>query len=230
MEKVNPYKLVLEVAAKSPCHNRKVGAVLLDKAGGVAGVGWNHAINGGPCEDASGATEENVIHAEQAAIKNYFANPTMLPPVKMLITHNPCASCIAAIASAFGADFKIEVVGAFMKFDSDKLRYDLIPNEWHKGDAEILTFGAKKYKPNNWRNVEDAGRYIAALERHLSAFKQAIENGDSDMLLDKDSGLHHLKHLRTNAGFLLTLTECENTYEANRDNGLFTNLESSNEH
>lgn len=228
MNKPDPYKYVLELAARSKCNNRKVGALLLDKHDTEVGIGWNHTKDGSPCEDIAGATEANVIHAEHAAIHQYFNQPSIFPAIRMLVTHVPCPDCTKQIYEAFGPDFKIEVVGAFMKFDSGKLRYDLVPTSWHKGDAEILTFGAKKYKPNNWRNVEDAGRYIAALERHLEAFKLAIENGDSDGLFDEDSSLHHLKHLRTNAGFLLTLTECENTYEVNREKGLFTNLENPN--
>jgi cytidine deaminase len=232
---VDIYKELLAVAAKSPCNNRKVGAVIVDKDDHILCSGYNYNPSGLSCEDVAGATESDVLHAEECAIANYFKLPIhnsgegkTLIPCKMLVTHQPCTNCAKLIYDAFGPDFKVEVIGTFMKFDTGKLRYDLIPNEWHKGDAEILTFGAKKYKPNNWRNVEDIGRYIAALERHLSDLKKAIENGAPCGLFDIDSGLHHMKHLRTNAGFLLTLTEDEKIYEVNREKGLFTNLENPN--
>lgn len=222
---MDKYKLLFNVAAKSPCNNRKVGAILLDQYGAILASGYNHTADGSPCEDIAGATEAAVIHAEVACINDWLKKESnMFMPDKMLVTHQPCPACIKAISEAF-EDVTVEVIGAFMKFDTGKLRFDLIPSSWSSGDAEVLTFGAKRYKPNNWRNVEDIGRYIAALERHLNDFKKAIEFGDSDKLIDSDSGLHHMKHLRTNAGFLLTLTEDENVYDVNREKGLFHNLE-----
>ena len=82
-----------------------------------------------------------------------------------------------------------------IKFDSEKLRYDLIPHEVLEGLAEVLTYGAKKYADNNWKNV-DPKRYEAAMFRHYIAFKKGEQN-------DSESSLHHLKHMLTNAAFLL---------------------------
>lgn len=83
-----------------------------------------------------------------------------------------------------------------MKFDTDKLLYSLIPPETTKALAEVLTFGAKKYAPNNWQLVENGQtRYLDALFRHLEAFR----SGETH---DPDSGLHHLAHVLTNVAFL----------------------------
>lgn len=83
-----------------------------------------------------------------------------------------------------------------LKFDNDKLLYSLIPPETTKALAEVLTFGAKKYAPNNWQLVENGKtRYLDALFRHLEAFR----SGETH---DPDSGLHHLAHVLTNVAFL----------------------------
>jgi deoxycytidylate deaminase len=192
----------IELAAKSPCEKRKVGAVITDKDYNIIGEGFNRSSDCGPCEDSAGATKANVIHAEIVAIDN--CNPRSEAHY-LFVTQPPCNSCLVAIEHANIKE--VVVIKSFMKFDGDKPRYDLIPVSWHKGDAEILTFGARKYKPNNWKSVDEIGRFVAALERHLTAFKLALETGESRYLFDADSGLHHMKHLRTNAGFLLTLTE-----------------------
>ena len=84
-----------------------------------------------------------------------------------------------------------------LKFDGGKLRYDLIPPEIKLWLAEILTHGAKKYAPDNWKNVE-VNRYIAAMERHMVAWQLGEE-------YDPDSGYHHLKHILTNAAFIAYL-------------------------
>ena len=83
-----------------------------------------------------------------------------------------------------------------MKFDDGKLLYSLIPPETLKALAEVLTFGAQKYAPNNWTLVENGEtRYLDALFRHLEAFR----SGETH---DPDSKLHHLSHVLTNVAFL----------------------------
>jgi len=75
-----------------------------------------------------------------------------------------------------------------VKYDQDKLRYDLIPAEPHEDVAKVLTFGAKKYSPDNWKKVPNAKlRYIAAAFRHL--WKRAM-----GQVIDRESGLPHIAH------------------------------------
>jgi len=82
------------------------------------------------------------------------------------------------------------------KYDTGKLRYSLVPPVAIKGIAEVLTFGASKYGPNNWQLVDNAEeRYLDALYRHLEAYRA----GESH---DPESGLSHLDHAATNAAFL----------------------------
>ena len=80
-------------------------------------------------------------------------------------------------------------------FDSDKLRWDLLPIDCVEEVVKILTFGASKYGPNNWQGVEP-DRYYAALMRHLSASRQGEMN-------DSETGLSHLSHAMCNVIFLL---------------------------
>ena len=83
-----------------------------------------------------------------------------------------------------------------LKFDTGKLQYSLIPPETLTALAEVLTFGARKYAPNNWQLVQDGEtRYLDAAFRHLEAFR----SGETH---DQESGLHHLAHLLTNVAFL----------------------------
>jgi len=83
------------------------------------------------------------------------------------------------------------------KFDSGKLRYDLVPTIATKALAEVLTFGCDKYAANSWQDVPDAERrYTAALMRHFEAYRSGEH-------LDSESKLSHLKHSITNLAFLL---------------------------
>lgn len=91
---------------------------------------------------------------------------------------------------------------SFTKYDADKLRYELIPPSALKAMATILTFGAKKYSANNWRQVDDPTRYIGALYRHLEAWRAGEEH-------DPESGEPHLWHAMTNLAFLISLQEGE---------------------
>jgi len=230
---------VMGEAAKSNVEKRQVGCVIVGKHGGVVEViakGYN--------------TDE--VHAETMACEHLIANAVELKDYSDLVcyvTHQPCPDCAHTLL-AHGVT-KVEVVEAFMKFDGDKTRYDLVdpefslalfkdarsvtehsPNDnisllWNtlrvyqaKSDksllidivinlygadirqaeteiAEVLTFGARKYKPNNWRKCVDTGRYLAACFRHLNDW-----NFDP---VDVESGKLHRAHIATNLMFLFCL-------------------------
>jgi len=74
------------------------------------------------------------------------------------------------------------------KFDGGKIRYGLLPPLALKATADVLTFGAEKYEPDNWKRVPDSlNRYFDAAQRHMWAFKE----GET---IDPESGKHHLAH------------------------------------
>lgn len=74
------------------------------------------------------------------------------------------------------------------KFDGGKLRYGLLPPLALKATVDVLTFGAEKYEPDNWKHVPDSKRrYFDAAQRHLWAYKEGEQ-------IDPESGRHHLAH------------------------------------
>lgn len=74
------------------------------------------------------------------------------------------------------------------KFDGGKPMWDLLPFDQVGDIVDVLTHGAEKYAPDQWKEVEDAtNRYFSALMRHLVAWR----GGER---IDKDSGLKHLAH------------------------------------
>ena len=87
-------------------------------------------------------------------------------------------------------------MGEGVKFDSGKLRMDLIPPDAVEALARILTDGAVKYGCRNWEKGMAWSRPYAALLRHLLAWC-----GGQD--IDPESGHPHLWHVLTNAAFLV---------------------------
>ena len=84
------------------------------------------------------------------------------------------------------------------KDDTGKARWDLLPLKATREIVDVLTFGAAKYGANNWQLVEDhEARYVAALQRHLTAWRL----GET---CDPESGLHHLAHAGCCLLFLLS--------------------------
>jgi len=82
------------------------------------------------------------------------------------------------------------------KYDGGKDRWDLIQPLILREYVKVLTFGAQKYAPGNWRHVQDArNRYFAALLRHVWAWWQGE-------LRDPETGLHHLAHALCCLAFL----------------------------
>lgn len=75
-----------------------------------------------------------------------------------------------------------------LKFDSEKLRFLLLPWDAVTEVVKVLEHGAKKYAPGNWVTVEPyKERYLNATLRHLLAYEQGE-------MLDGESQLHHLAH------------------------------------
>ena len=114
MKNIVPY--IMGVAAKSNIEKRQVGCVITAQSGILAEYIVSEGFN-----------DENT-HAEVAAIDN-------LPEIDLdelrlvaYVTHPPCPECAKKLAER-GID-KVEVVEQFMKFDSDKLRYDLIDKDF----------------------------------------------------------------------------------------------------
>jgi len=93
------------------------------------------------------------------------------------------------------SDWKIDEVKASQtatsggrKFDGGKLQYGLLPPLALKATVDVLTFGAEKYEPDNWKVVPDSKRrYFDALQRHVWAWKEGEQ-------IDPESGKHHLAH------------------------------------
>lgn len=84
-----------------------------------------------------------------------------------------------------------------LKFDKDKLRWDLVPFIALIEMVKVLTAGAQKYGDDNWKYVKHAKhRYFAALMRHLSAWWI----GERE---DSETKLHHLAHAGCCVLFLL---------------------------
>ncbi len=91
------------------------------------------------------------------------------------------------------------IVGG-IKFDSEKIRLDLIPSEMLEEVGKVLTFGAKKYGDNNWLEGMAWWRLYGATLRHLLAWWMGQKK-------DEESGLLHLAHAIACISFLLVYEE-----------------------
>lgn len=85
-----------------------------------------------------------------------------------------------------------------LKYDSDKPDFSLISPLAITELARVLTYGAKKYEPNNWRKGIEHTRIISAMMRHIVAY-----NAGDDF--DGESGLHHMAHAMCCCMFLIEL-------------------------
>ena len=85
------------------------------------------------------------------------------------------------------------------KFDGGKTQFGLMPPFALKEFADVLTYGAKKYDPDNWKRVPDAkSRYFDAAMRHMWAWKSAEKT-------DPETGLHHMAHAMCCLAFIIDI-------------------------
>ena len=93
-----------------------------------------------------------------------------------------------------------KIINKGLKYDSKKLRWDLLPIEYVEEIVKVLTYGADKYTDNSWQQVKNGiERYYAALMRHLVDWRKGED-------IDPESNLKHLSHAACNIIFLLYLT------------------------
>jgi hypothetical protein len=82
------------------------------------------------------------------------------------------------------------------KDNRGKSRVDLLPSKPLIAIGDVLEYGARKYKPHNWRLGLAWSDTMASLQRHLLAFNDG-EN------LDPETGRPHLAHAGCQLLFLL---------------------------
>ena len=88
---------------------------------------------------------------------------------------------------AFPRGIGIQSAGG-VKYDNDKPQWSLLPFKALKEVVDVLTYGAKKYAPDNWKKVPNARqRYIDAGFRHFTAYVAGEK-------LDPETGKSHIAH------------------------------------
>lgn len=91
-----------------------------------------------------------------------------------------------------------EQAGLGMRFNTGKMRFDLIPGSWLRVLAQILTKGSDKYAPRNWEKGLSWSDTLGSLHRHLNAWM-------TGEMYDKETKCHHLGHVAWNALALMTM-------------------------
>ena len=94
---------------------------------------------------------------------------------------------------------EIDKSDAAVRFDSEKIRYDLLEPFAIRELSKVYTNGAKKYADHNWLKGMKWSRCIASLKRHIAAF-EAGEDIDPDPLM----GTYHMANAAWNCLTLLS--------------------------
>lgn len=114
---------------------------------------------------------------------------------------NTCAEnakklAFSASVTETGQLIKATEEKGFVKNDSGKLQWSLLPFKELEDVVRVLMIGAKKYTPDNWKKCDDVTRYKDALMRHVISYV----SGDTT---DDESQISHLAHAVCNCLFLM---------------------------
>jgi len=125
--------------------------------------------------------------------------------------HEPCVrGAITGAGTPFPTGIGIQSAGG-VKYDNGKPQWSLLPFRALTQVVEVLTYGAKKYAPDNWKKVPDARRrYIDAGFRHLTAYTTGETN-------DPETGKHHLAHAICCMLYLVAFDLGEHNDKSNSD-------------
>ncbi len=165
-------KYVLGVAAKSNVEKRQVGCIIVDQNEQIIAEGFNTEE---VCDNV-GMTGQNV-HAEEAACVDLQNAKGVVGPVTAYVTHQPCPNC-AKVLKDHGIH-KVKVVEAFMKFDGDKVRYDLIDGKFGrkfllKVPVSVDEFDGLFLKGHLYNITEDAELKVNSMRPIVSAICAAM--------------------------------------------------------
>lgn len=97
-----------------------------------------------------------------------------------------------------------------LKFDTDKVRFELLPPELLYATATILTFGAKKYADRNWELGMNWSRVFGALMRHMWCWFGGKGPTSKNFVFgstDDETGHSHLWHAACCLAFLIAYEE-----------------------
>jgi dCMP deaminase len=96
---IDAHMAAAEVYAKlSSAKRLQVGCVIV-KDNTIIGIGYNGMPSGwtNECEDASGSTKPEVIHAESNAILKIAKSTNSTQDADLFVTHAPCIHCAKLI-------------------------------------------------------------------------------------------------------------------------------------
>jgi hypothetical protein len=91
-----------------------------------------------------------------------------------------------------------------LRYDTGKVRMDLMPPEWDLELGKILTAGANKYEPRNWEKGMDYSKVLGPLMRHLNKWRRGEELDITDDSGQPGTGCHHLALVAWNALALMS--------------------------
>ena len=111
---------------------------------------------------------------------------------KLIYSCRSCRSC------GFVSESKYEKTKSGVKFDKDKLRYDLIPPDALEELVKVYTYGASKYADRNWEKGMKWGRIYGGIMRHLWKFWSGTNRNP------EDDNLYHLAQAAWGCLTLLT--------------------------
>lgn len=114
------------------------------------------------------------------------------PPSTRSSVHNPFELTGKLYADVAGSDF--------IKADTGKLQWSLLPFAEVEEVVKVLMKGASKYSPDNWKKCDNTKRYEDALMRHVVAY---IKGDKIDNVSQGGDGLPHLAHAICNCLFLM---------------------------
>ena len=153
--------------------------------------------------------EGHLFEPMQGSLGNKLAPCKTCGYARASIVHTNRDTSYADAVEARMSGTEVSQLGG-QKHDAEKPRYDLVPPQALEWIAQVLTYGAHKYAPENWRKVDGwRWRYFSAAMRHLWAWQKGER-------YDQESTLPHLAHALCCLMFMLELDVQELPPEARK--------------
>lgn len=101
---------------------------------------------------------------------------------------------------------KMPNLEAGLRYNKNKLRYDLLDPYAVEQLVKVFTLGATKYAPRNWEKGMSWTSVVASLKRHVAEFEKGND-------FDDESKLYHMAHAAWNAMCLVSYYKMAPTFD-----------------
>lgn len=161
-----------------------------------------------------GSYEEGCTVIDDLTRSHYLSSDFLVEYFDLILKNPETVHTMSDIVALPQDSPKVDEKHKGLRFNTGKIRYDLLHPIATEGIARVMTKGSLKYAERNWERGMKWSNVLASMKRHTAAFEQGIDydidpncqgckdSTKEDWVCKNHTGELHVDLIQTNAHFL----------------------------